>query len=187
MSHFCAILVACIEECEDLSSNQEAMDSLLLPLLPLAKADCPAAYKLCGMVLRRVSNVVQLPISNFINRVLSGGSSSSAPSELEEHIYPLIFELHKVSPVLLLRVIPNVCLQLQVEEEEIRIKTVKLLGQLFSSPYAEYATEFARNFREFLLRVNDISRNIRMEMVSFCEAIMTKKKSHSTKVEGLSY
>mgnify|MGYP003385296844 FL=1 len=40
--------------------------------------------------------------------------SSSSSSELAEHIYSLIYELHKISPALLLRILPNVCIQLQV-------------------------------------------------------------------------
>ena len=35
-------------------------------------------------------------------------------------LYPLIFELHKVSPLFLMNIIPNLCTQLQVEDEEVR-------------------------------------------------------------------
>ena len=54
-----------------------------------------------------------------MNNVLVGAPTGakgkdSGESELTDHIYPLIYELHKVSPELLLKVLPNICVQLQV-------------------------------------------------------------------------
>ena len=150
------------------------------------KTDNPAAYQLAFTVLRRVSTIIQMPISSFLNRILVGSSTETVGrgSELTEHIYSLIYELHRVSPELLNRVIPNLCLQLQVEEEDIRLKAVKLLGSLFASSHAEYAKEFSRNFRDYLSRFNDLSPEIRLEMVENCTAILQNKTILYSLYEG---
>jgi len=121
-AHMCNILQACIEECDDI--DQDLLDILLSPLLPSAKAENPVAYKHVGTVLRRCAGCIQNSVSAFVNHVLVGTSipGKTKSSELADHVYPLVFELHKISPGLLLRVLPNICSQLQAEEEEIRLK-----------------------------------------------------------------
>lgn len=170
-----AVLQHCIEESEDI--DQELLDILLSPLLPSAKVENPAAYNLVGSVLRRVTGgTIQGNISAFVNHVLVGTSSrANQDSELSDHIYPLIYELHKISPGLLLRVLPNVCEQLKAEEEEVRLRAVKLLGRLFASTTANYGEEFSRNFRDFVGRFIDVSAAVRLEVVDQCSGIMTRK------------
>jgi hypothetical protein len=96
--------------------TQEALDCLLFPLLASSQRDNPTAYKLIGTVLRKVTANINKPVSVFINSVLvgSGVKASVKSSELADHVYPLVFELHKISPDLLARVIPNISVQLQV-------------------------------------------------------------------------
>ena len=171
----CNILQSCIEECEDI--DQDLLDILLSPLLPATRAENPVAYKHVGTVLRRCAGCIQNSVNAFVNHVLVGSSipGKTKSSELADHIYPLIYELHKISPALLLRILPNICSQLHAEEEDIRLKAVKLLGQLFGSPHADYCTEFHRNFRDFLGRFNDMSAVVRIEMIESGAAIMKKK------------
>ena len=175
VSHMVTILQTCIEESES-SMEQELLDVLLQPLLPANKLENPLAYKLCQTVLRRTVPSLQGPVSGFVNHVLVGTAAAAKEngSELADQVYPLIFELHKIAPSLLLKVLPNVCVQLQAEEEEVRLKAVKLLGRLFASQQADYGTEFSRNFREFVGRFGDISAAVRMEMVESGSLIMKR-------------
>lgn len=185
MNQMAGVLQACIEESDDV--DQDLLDILLAPLLPAAKAENPTAFKLVSNVLRKVTNHVQVPISAFINHVLvgtlEGGKGKS--SELADHIYSLVYELHKISSGLLLRVLPNICAQLTVEEEEVRLKAVKLLGRLFASPHAEYAVEFSRNFKDFLNRFVDVSVTIRLEMVDCSKLILKNKAALTPQIEEL--
>ena len=175
---------ACIEECEGV--GEDLLDILLLPLLPHSKLDNPAAYQVAGTVLRRVANSIKSPITALINRILVGASHEYAVqgSDLREHVYSLIYELHRVSADLLHGVLPNVCLQLQVEELDVRLRAVKVLSSLFASTYADYAKEFARNFKEYLGRLNDISVDIRLEVVESCAVIVQNKPSLLSLIEG---
>ena len=114
-----SILHSCLEESEEI--EQELLDVLLTPLLPSSKSENAAAYTLVAFVLRACPAATQSTISAFLNNVLVGaptgtsGKAGNGESELVDHIYPLIYELHKVSPELLLKVLPNICVQLQAE------------------------------------------------------------------------
>ena len=180
-NHMANVLQACIEESSDL--DQDVLDILLTPLLPNSKAENPAAYLLVGNVLRRVSNVIIKPVSSFINHILVGSGSAEKGSELADHVYSLIYELHKISPGLLLNILPSVSLQLQVEDETIRTNAVKLLGRLFASPHADYCNDFQKNFKEFLFRFSDCSVAIRSEMVENAALIMKRKPSLINQME----
>jgi sister chromatid cohesion protein PDS5 len=180
--HIGSILQSIIEESESL--DQELLDVLLSPLLPSAKQENPAAFNLVQSVLRRTTLALQGPISTFVNRNLAGsmcvddeeededldtsrvrGGVGGAESDLSEHIYALIYELHKVSADILLRILPNICVQLQADESAVRLKAIRLLGRLFASPHADYGVQFARNFRDFLGRFVDIADDVRLEMI----------------------
>jgi len=163
----------------------ESLEYLLLPLLPPAKSENPAAYRLAGTVLRRVSPIIQIPISSLVNKVLLGTADTDINDELETHIHLLIFELHKISPDLLTRIIPTLCQQLLVEDEDVRHNAVKLLSRLFYSPHAEFAVDFSRSFRDFLGRIRDVSVPIRLEILDCCGFILKRKRNLLKHVEGL--
>ena len=179
------ILHNCLEESDEI--EQELLDILLLPLLPSSKLENIAAYNLVGRVLQSAPVNVQSSVSVFLTHVLVGAPAGSkgkvTESELTDHIYPLIYEIHKVSPNMLLKVLPNICIQLQADEQDVRLKAVKLLGRLFASQHAEYGKEFTRNFREFLGRFVDMDAEVRVEMVECCSLIMKKKDSLRNLVE----
>eukprot|EP00605_Chrysophyceae_sp_TOSAG23-4_P000474 GSChrysophyteH1.ASY1.ANO1.533.1 assembled CDS len=179
------VMLSCLEECEEVS--QELLDVLLQPLLPSFKAENPPAYNMVGRVLQNAPANTQASVGIFINQVLVGAQPGSqnrvAESELTDHIYPLIYEMHRLAPDMLLKVLPNVCTQLQAEEDEIRLKAVKLLGRLFASTFADYGTEFGRNFREFIGRFIDISSAVRLEMVDSAALILRRKPSLRDQVE----
>jgi sister-chromatid-cohesion protein PDS5 len=178
------VLQYCVDESEDDDIDQELLDLLLSPLLPAAKQENVAAFNLVGTVLRRAKPSIRGHISSFVNRVLVGtGPHMDKVSELSDHIYPLIFELHRIDPDLLLRVLPNVCEQLKAEEEEVRVRAVKLLGRLFASSSADYGEQFARSFREFLGRFVDVAISVRMEMVDQSLLVMKRKPALREAIE----
>lgn len=184
LAHAVEILRCCILESE--GKNQELLDQLLLPLLKQNKADNPVAYQVAATVLRNTIDVLQGPLATTLNNILIGASRESVgcASELADGVYFLLFELHHIVPVLLNDIIPNLCLQLQVEEEEVRLRAVMLLSQLFASQYADYGTEFPRSLKEFLGRTNDVSANIRMEVVNACSLIAQYKPILKKHIEG---
>lgn len=185
--HIRAILEECIEE-SDQDVNPSVLCMLLKGLLPTTRNENPATYRLSQSVLRRVVNSIQPAVSSIINKILVGASVDMDDLEgydFVDQVQNLIFELHKVSPGLLLHILPNICTHLLVEEVDIRHKAVKLLGNLFASPYADYGVEFSRNFRDFLGRFVDVSPVIREEMVQTGAQILLCKPDLRPTIEGI--
>ena len=175
-----SILHSCLEERARKSSKSCWI--LLTPLLPSSKSDNVAAYTLVALVLRACPAATQATISSFLNNVLVGtpagtnGKGGNSDSELADHIYPLDLRVaQRVAGTTPRRVLPNICVQLQAEDEDIRLKAVKLLGRLFASVHASYGTDFTANFKEFLGRFLDVSAAVRMEMVD-CGSLIMKRK-----------
>ena len=184
--HISRILELCVAECDDL--DQGLLDMLLSPLLPSSKTENPGAFKLVASVLTRAPLAkIGAPVARFFNEVLVGSfhSGERAESELADQVYPLIFEIHKLCPSLLQSVIPNICVHLEADEEEVRLKACKLLGKLFASEYAEYGQEFRLSFKSYLGRFVDVSMLVRMELTASGGVIMRKKSALCSLVEGV--
>lgn len=181
LENICSILQSCIEESTELDS--ELLDVLLTPLLPTSKTDNPVAYKIIENVFRHVAAHIEPSLSKYLNQILIGANVGETP-EIAENVYPIIYELHKISPELLNRVLPNICLQLETEDDEIRLRAVKLVGRLFASKNANYGVEFGRNFKEFLNRFSDLSVDVRSEMIEIGALIMSRQPHLFALVEG---
>eukprot|EP00644_Phytophthora_capsici_P003390 jgi/Phyca11/549021/estExt2_Genewise1Plus.C_PHYCAscaffold_310025 len=176
------IMVACIEESDGV--NQSLLDVILRPLLDTVNAEEPncadvdtvrrSPAHMARELIRRTSDQLQNPLSNFFNNILIDGSGSMA-SELKEHVYTLIYEVHKINPSLLLYVLPNVCLQLQVDEVATRSDAIALMGKLFASSHADYGHQYMKNFRDFLGRFRDASKEIRLQMIQATVPIWENK------------
>jgi sister-chromatid-cohesion protein PDS5 len=182
--HVAEVLQVCVEESEGI--KPEVLYVLLAALLPNAKAENMAAYRLCQSILRRSTAHVHNAVGAILNKVFIGaapGFEERLGVELSDYIYPLVYEAHKLANDILLRILPNICIQLQAEDLGVRLKAVKLLGQLFSSPHAEYGSEYARNFRDFLGRFVDVSSEVRLEMVVSGGAILLNKPNLRKAVE----
>lgn len=72
-------------------------------------------------------------------------------------------------------------------EKSNRLNAVKLIGRLFASKNANYGIEFKAQFREFLVRFQDLSVQIRMEMLELGLLIMTRHAQLLSLVEGTRY
>lgn len=152
----------CIEECNTI--DQDLLDTLLLPLLPSSQVKNRTAYEYISVVLIDNFERIQAPVSAFINHVLLGVAlpGDAKISRLSAHVYPLIVELHEIHPELLRRVLPSISVQLQVEEKHTSSNPLKVLRELFSSDHADSATEFSKNFEDFLGRFDDVLGVVRL-------------------------
>lgn len=86
------VLTACLSELEVIPTA--LLDTILLGLLPDCKAESPASYQLTQLFVSRAFGALYQPVTAFVNAVLTGKGGGG--SELEEHVYHLIYELHKV-------------------------------------------------------------------------------------------
>lgn len=180
-----AIMSGCIEEVDMI--EQPLLDAMLTPLVQASVADARddrnetgvrGPYHLAQELIRRTSDHLQSQLSHFFNSILVDAPTALTAhksSALKEHVYALIYEVHKTSPSLLLYVLPNVCLQLQVDEVATRSEAVALMGRLFASSHADYGHQYMKNFRDFLGRFRDVSKEIRLQMIQVCAIVWQRK------------
>ena len=184
LEHVCSILQSCVEECINIDS--EILDLFLTSLLPASKADNPTAFKCVESVLRHISAHIEPSLTKYINQIIAGGSLQAADgdcTELAEHAYPLVYELHKIAPEMLRNILPNISTQLDVDDVDVRSKVVKLLGRLYSSKHASYGLTFPKEFHAYLNRVRDLSPAVRIELIESGTLIMARHPQLARAVE----
>ena len=184
-----SILESCLEECDSTSISQDIIETLLLPLTPSYISDSPTSHALAQAVLRRSTARLQGPLNTYLVNLMANsytGGKEAASTNMEVlagQLYPLIYELHTISPGLLVDVIPNICLQLQAEEE-VRLGAVQVLGTLFSSEHANYGIDMNKYFKEFINRYIDLSVKVRMAMIETSVKMMQNKPELFEDIEG---
>ncbi|OQS02392.1 sister chromatid cohesion protein PDS5 [Thraustotheca clavata] len=164
------IMVACLEESDRVIPA--VLEVLLEYLLEPSKK---RVYHTAQQVINKASDVLQNLLSLFFNSALVDVKGASENSALKEHTHTLIYEVHKINPSLLLYVLPNVCLQLQVDDLDTRSNAIALMGRLFASSHADYGAQYMKNFRDFLGRFRDKKKEIRLQMVQVCAIIAQRK------------
>ncbi|DBA04877.1 TPA: hypothetical protein N0F65_006879 [Lagenidium giganteum] len=186
-----SIMATCIEESDTM--DQALLDTILAPLLQPTPHDGSAAdggdcgpYKMARELIQRTSDHLQSHLSHYFNSILVDAPSAVSlqkTSELKEHVYTLIYEVHKVNASLLMYVLPNVCMQLQVDEVATRSDAIALMGRLFASSHADYGQQHMKIFRSFLGRFRDVSKEIRLQMVQVCAIIWERKPELGSTLE----
>lgn len=197
------VMTNCVEDSDNI--DQSVIDSILAPLLspPASRQwdtnnadeahdeDSPPSrergpYFVAQQLIQRTSDQLETPLAQFFNSVLIDAPAelmTRTSSELKEHVYTLIYEVHHICPAMLLLVLPNVCMQLQVDEIATRSDAVILMGRLFASLHADYGQQFPKSFRDFLGRFRDASKEIRLLMVQASVQIWENKPSLGSLLE----
>lgn len=163
VNHFLDIMSSCLEESEEISL--ELLEKILAHLLPEQKESHPHAFRLAQALIKGNAQLLETPITEFMSDILVNVKAST--SELKDHGHALIWELNKISPNLLLYVMPELEKELTVEDEEKREDTVALLGKMFASDGSRMITSYPQLFNTFLKRFNDVEPSIRRRMVEY--------------------
>lgn len=117
LDEIATILEFCLEESTVI--DVDIVEVLLTPLLPSSKTDNPTAFTVVERILRSLASHVEPSISKYINQILVGATIGES-MDILDNIHFIIYELHKIAPELINRVIPNIATQLQSEEDLVR-------------------------------------------------------------------
>ncbi|RYH20113.1 hypothetical protein EON65_24585 [archaeon] len=187
-----AVLHTCIQEYEGLPDD--TLPLLMSPLLPAQKKDNPISYKVIGVVIQACATTLQHICTKTLSDLLMAYTHTHTHtqeegedegyghkhtdihtlSDLQEDVYVLLYELHKLSPILVEDSLPVLSLQLKTENEDTRIKAVKILSRLYLSPH-DYLGAHAEVWKIFVSRLHDISSHVRLEVLRGCEGIVQSK------------
>ncbi|KAJ3126479.1 hypothetical protein HK098_007461 [Nowakowskiella sp. JEL0407] len=101
---------------------------------------------------------------------------SNQSNELEV-AHKMILEIFKVSPGILLSVIPQLDEELRTEKLEIRVCAVQTLGKMFSQRGSRLAMTYPSVWNSWLERLNDKVVNVRILVVdAICEILKTNQE-----------
>ena len=156
----------------------------------------PSAVQLASYILEGAKNQLQVPICNFFNsalhklskgRILPEKRGPGRPrklkeepplveddsdyanlaSDLAEEIENLVVTVNRISPGILIYVIPSLEERLRAKDSIVRRNVAHLLGKLFMSSSATVSS-YPSVFTEFLHRARDIEPALRAEV---CETL----------------
>lgn len=179
------IVHSCLQEMDAHQVSVGIIEVLLEPLMwneTKSSEYSKYGYDLAQRMIQSSIEILHGPLTQYFNTILLGTSGKLgdtqplAKMELSDDVYILIYEIHKIYAGFLLSILPNVCLQLQAEDENARHDAIALLGRLFASSHANYGMEYCKLFREFLNRFRDQSKHIRLQMVQIAVIIMQRKE-----------
>ncbi|KAK1427905.1 hypothetical protein QVD17_16630 [Tagetes erecta] len=169
------IMVVLLEESEDI--NQDLLLIMLSVLGRDKKAITMAARKLAMNVIGQCAGKLEPGIKHLIVKSMSGEETSSSISQIDYH--EIIYDIYRCAPQALAGIIPYLSGELLTDKLDIRLKAVKLVGDLFSIPGCSIPDTFHPILLEFLRRLTDRVVEVRMEALEHVKLCMLSNPSRS--------
>ncbi|XP_077237607.1 sister chromatid cohesion protein PDS5 homolog A-like isoform X2 [Tasmannia lanceolata] len=121
-----------------------------------------AARRLAMNVIQHCAGKLEPCIKQFLISSMSG-DNSSLNTQLNYH--DVIYDLYQCAPQILSGIIPYITGELLTDQLDIRLKEVKLLGDLFALPGHAISETFQPLFSEFLKRLTDRVVEVRVSVI----------------------
>lgn len=178
--------ILCPLICESDMVASELLDIILINIVEPNKSQRKNAYSLAKDLIIKCSNTLEpyiqsvsilinqyynlyfyyLFLFQFFNHVLILGKNEKNLA-ISTKTYDLIYELNRISPSVLLAVLPQLECKLKSTVEQERHGTVSLLARMFSERDSNLARHHNILWQAFLSRFNDISVSIRIKCVQY--------------------
>ncbi|GAV71980.1 Cnd1 domain-containing protein [Cephalotus follicularis] len=127
-----------------------------------------AASQLAVSVIQSCGEKLKPFICGFLTSCLM--DRDAVTSELKEFYHEIMLKIFQYAPQILLAVIPNLVQELLIDQVDVRIKAVNLVGKLFALPDNHIARKYHGVFVEFLKRFSDKSAEVRVAAIQCAEA-----------------
>uniref|UniRef100_A0A1D1Z6W4 Sister chromatid cohesion protein PDS5 B n=1 Tax=Anthurium amnicola TaxID=1678845 RepID=A0A1D1Z6W4_9ARAE len=174
------IMVLILDESEDIPEN------LLFTILSTLgrKTDVSmAARKLAMNIIERCAVKLEPYVKQFLVSSMSGDNSSLNMS-LDYH--EIVYDTYRCAPQILNGIIPYITGELLTDQLDVRLKAVKLLGDLFSLPDHSVSESFRPLFTEFLKRLADRVVEVRILVIEHVKNCLISNPSRPEASEIIS-
>ncbi|XP_024982599.1 sister chromatid cohesion protein PDS5 homolog A [Cynara cardunculus var. scolymus] len=168
------IMVVLLEESEDI--NEDLLLIILSVLGRDKKGITTAARRLAMNVIGQCAGKLEPCIKQFIVQSMSG-ESSPLISQIDYH--EVIYDVYRCAPQALAGIVPYLIGELLTDKIDLRLKAVKLVGDLFSIPGSSIPETFQPIFFEFLKRLTDRVVEVRMLVLEHVKLCMLSNPSRS--------
>ncbi|CAA7407780.1 unnamed protein product [Spirodela intermedia] len=153
------IMLLILEESEDIPEN---LLFAILSVLGHKRDVSMAARKLAMNIIERCAVKLEPFVKQFLISFMSGDNSSS---NISVDYHEVIYDIYRCAPQILDGVVPYITGELLTDQLDVRLKAVKLLGELFSSTEHPISESFRPLFSEFLKRLTDRVVEVRVSVI----------------------
>ncbi|KAK2659490.1 hypothetical protein Ddye_006023 [Dipteronia dyeriana] len=148
--------------------TQPLLEVILQNLVKQGKDVPSAASQLAVSVIQSCMEQLEPSVCGFLSSCFL--DRDAVGSELKEFYHEIMFEIFRCAPQMLLAIIPNLIQELLVDQVDVRIKAVNLIGNLFALPENHIVEKYHDLFIEFLKRFSDKSAEVRMSVLQCAKA-----------------
>ncbi|GMH17169.1 hypothetical protein Nepgr_019010 [Nepenthes gracilis] len=143
--------------------DQRLLEVILQNLRNKGEGPPPASYSLAVDLIQTCEGQVKPAICGFLTSCIL--ARDSLQNEIQQSYHEIIFELFQCAPQMLLAIIPSITQELLVDEVDVRIKSVNLIGKLLVLLKDHYAQEHHHLFVELMKRFSDKVAEVRISVM----------------------
>ncbi|KAJ0024548.1 hypothetical protein Pint_08187 [Pistacia integerrima] len=144
------------------------LEVVLQNLVKQEKGAPSAASQLAVSVIQCCAEKLQPFVCGFLTSCFLDRDATW--SELRELYHEIMFKIFQCAPQMLVAVIPNLIQELSIDQVDVRIKALNLIGKLFALPKNGVAERHRHLFVEFLKRFSDKSPEVRIRALQCAKA-----------------
>ncbi|KAH7567871.1 hypothetical protein JRO89_XS07G0171100 [Xanthoceras sorbifolium] len=148
--------------------TQPVLEVILQNLVKQGKDVPSAASQLAVSVIQSCVGQLEPLVCGFLSSCFL--DRDAVGSELKEFYHEIMFEIFQCAPQMILAVIPNLIQELLVDQVDVRIKAVNLIGKLFALPENHIVERYHDLYTEFLKRFSDKSAEVRVCILQCAKA-----------------
>ncbi|XVF36899.1 hypothetical protein REPUB_Repub19eG0098700 [Reevesia pubescens] len=164
--------------------SHQLMDVILRNLIRENKDASSAASQLAASVIQSCAEKLQPFVCGFLTSCSL--DRDSVGSELKEFYHEIVLKIFQCAPEMLDAIIPNLTQELMIDQVDVRIKAVNLIGKLLLRPEYGVAQRCHALFVEFLKRFSDKSSEVRVTALQCAKACCLANPSGIESLELLS-
>ncbi|XP_074344973.1 sister chromatid cohesion protein PDS5 homolog A isoform X2 [Apium graveolens] len=174
LSSMQTIMVVLLEESEEI---QEDLLLVILSVLGRNKNDVTKAGRRLAMnVIEQCSGKLEPGIKQFLISSMSG-DNRSLDCQIDYH--EVMYDIYRCAPQVLSGVVPYLTGELLTDNIDIRLKAVRLVGDLFALPKSAISETFLPIFSEFLKRLTDRVVEVRMSVLEYVKRCLLSNPSRA--------
>lgn len=149
-------------------ASQPLLEVVLWNLVRQEKDSPSAASQLAVSVIHSCAEKLEPFVCGFLTSCFL--DRDAVEGDLKEFYHEIVFKIFQCSPQMLLAVIPNLIQELLIDQVDVRIKAVNLIGKLCAQPDDSLADRYPELFVEFLKRFSDKSAEVRLSALRCAKA-----------------
>ncbi|CAA0827902.1 ARM repeat superfamily protein [Striga hermonthica] len=151
--------------------SHSLIDVILQNIIKERKCIGSASHQLAVTVMQNCGEKLERSLCHFLKSCIL--ERDAIRSVIKESYHEIIIEIYRISPHLLLSVIPSLTHELMTDQVDVRIKAINLIRKLLSMHGHQFARDYPHVCCELLNRFSDKSAEVRLIALSCAKDMHT--------------